>query len=94
LNVSAQLFLALPRLLQLTLAAYTQRKARTAEDRDTYVLELKITRDALRQIASEDKLDHSRLLDVLTQLEGNHEILTSGAFKAIDRPEWTLQEGE
>jgi len=90
LNICAQLFLSLPRLVEVTMAAYTQRKARKADDVDTYILEWKVGRDSLGQVAAEDSLDHARLLHLLNRFSSRYEILSSGAFRAIPRPAWTL----
>jgi hypothetical protein len=92
LNVAAQLFISLPRLMELTLAAYTQRKARKSSDADTYVLELKASREAIQSIA-QMRLDNvAHLQEAMNLVSANYQILVTGAMKGIPRPDWTKDE--
>lgn len=91
LNVAAQLFVSLPRLMELTLAAYTQRKARKASDADTYVLELKASREAIQSIAQMQLDSIAHLQEAMTLVGANYQTLATGAMKGIPRPEWTKE---
>jgi len=91
LNVAAQLFVSLPRLTELTLAAYTQRKARKAFDADTYVLELNASREAIQNITQMQLHSVAHLQEAMTLVGANYQILATGAMKGIPRPEWTKE---
>lgn len=92
LNVAAQLFISLPRLMELTLAAYTQRKARKASDEDTYVLELKASRETMQNIAKMRLDDVAHLQETMNLVRAKYHTLVTGAMKGIPRPDWTKDE--
>jgi hypothetical protein len=90
LNVAAQLFISLPRLMELTLAAYTQRKARKASDADTYVLELKASREAMQNIAKMQLENIACLHEAMSLVGARYQTLATRAMKGISRPDWTV----
>jgi hypothetical protein len=88
LNIVSRIFVCLPSLSKVTVAGYTQRKARTARDPDSYILEISADRPAatlalMRSASSLEDLHASMSL-----LDCRYEILTDGSMKTLPRPEW------
>lgn len=84
LNLAAKLFIELPRLQTVKLAAYTHRKGG-----DEYVLECTVRREAMTMIAvsAPEKLED--LISALVETEAVYELAADRSLKAIVRPAWT-----
>jgi hypothetical protein len=92
LNLTARVFCCLPSLAKITLAAYTQRKARTAQDPDSYVVEMEADRDSITAALQSRPRTLKDLHLALSFIDCRYEILANGSLARIPRPEWTLNE--
>ena len=84
LNLSAKLFVQLPRLQTAKLAAYTRRSSS-----DDYVLECTVTREVMTKIASSAPEKLPDLISALAHAEAVYELAEDSRLKAIGKPPWT-----
>lgn len=83
LNLAAKLFIELPRLQTMELAAYTRRGGE-----DDYVLDAKIGRDAMTAISQEKPANLQELLASFGKANALFELDGDSRFKAIEPPAW------
>lgn len=84
LNLAAKLFIELPRLQTVKLAAYTHRKSG-----DEYVLECTVTREAMTRIAVSAPEKLADLISSLVETQAVYELGADSGLKAIGKPAWT-----
>lgn len=84
LNLAAKLFIELPRLQTVKLAAYTHRSTE-----DEYVFEASVGRDAMAQIAQSAPDTLADLLSALGAVNAVYELEKDSRLKSINRPDWT-----
>lgn len=83
LNLAAKLFIELPSLQTVKLAAYTHRKSG-----DEYVLECTVTRKAMTKIAISAPEKIADLLSCLVETQAVYELAPDSSLKAIGKPAW------
>ena len=84
LNLTAKLFIELPRLQNVKLAAYTRRKGN-----DDYVFESTVTREAMTRIAVSAPEKLPDLISALVETEAVYELAADSNLNAISKSPWT-----
>jgi len=82
--LAAKLFIELPRLQIVKLAAYTHRKSG-----DEYVLECTVTREAMTMVAVSAPEKLADLISCLVEMQAVYELDADSGLKAIGKPAWT-----
>lgn len=88
LNLAAKLFIELPRLQTVRLAAYTHRNGN-----DDYVFASVVGREAMTKIAVSSPEKLADLISVLVETEAVYELGSDSSFRSIDKPGWTEKMG-